>query len=119
MTELINVVPFVREGLGNSSYLVRVADEEAALIDPDRCIDRYLETARSRGWRVGSIFETHIHADFVSGALEAAHATGAAVYLPGEAQARFPHTPLKPGDRIRLGTVMVEPNESPGHTRNT
>ena len=116
MTESMNVVPFVREGLGNSSYLVRVAGEEAALIDPDRCIDRYLDTARSRGWRIGSILETHIHADFVSGALEAAHATGPTVYLPGEAQARFSHTPLKPGDRIRLGNVMVEAIESPGPT---
>lgn len=116
MENMLEVIPFVREGLGNSSYLLRVGESEAALIDPDRCIDRYLETAASRGWRIGSIFETHIHADFVTGAPEAAHATGADVYLPREAQAKFPHTPVKPGQRVRLGSVMVEPIESPGHT---
>ena len=116
MGNMINVIPFVREGLGNSSYLMQISEDEAVLIDPDRSIDRYLETARSRGWRIGSIFETHIHADFVSGALEAAHATAAAVYLPGQAKALFPHTPLQAGQRFRLGSVTVEPIESPGHT---
>ena len=71
------VIPFVHEGLGNSSYLVQVGEGEAALIDPDRTVGRYLEAARSRGWKIVSIFETHLHADFVSGALEAAHLTGA------------------------------------------
>ena len=112
----MDVIPFVNEGLGNSSYLINISDSEAALIDPDRCIDRYLETARSRNWVIGSIFETHIHADFVSGALEAAHETGAAIYLPEEAQADFPHVPLTPGQRTPLGGTAVRTIASPGHT---
>ena len=113
---MLNVIPFVREGLGNSSYLLQTGEGEAALIDPDRCVDRYLETAASHGWKIGSVFETHVHADFVSGALEAAHATGAPVYVPGEVQVQFPHKALLAGVRIRLGELTVEPIASPGHT---
>ena len=113
---MLNVIPFVREGLGNSSYLIQLGEGEAALIDPDRSVDRYLETAGSHGWKISSIFETHIHADFVSGALESAHVTGAPIYVPGEAQAQFPHNVLTPGELIRLGDLTVESIASPGHT---
>lgn len=112
----MEILPFVRTGLGNSSYLVHLGENEAALIDPDRSIDRYLEAAQSRGWTITSIFETHTHADFVSGVLEAAQATSADLYLPEAAQARFPHTPLQPGQEVQLGKVAVAPIASPGHT---
>ena len=105
--DTMTVIPFVREGLGNSSYLLQVGEGEAALIDPDRSVDRYLDTAASHGWRISAVFETHLHADFVSGALETSHATGALVYVPGEAQAQFPHTVLQPGSRIQLGSLKV------------
>ena len=113
---MLNVIPFVHGGLGNSSYLLQVGEGEAALIDPDRCVDRYLEAAGSHGWTIGSIFETHGHADFVSGALEAAHVTGAPIYLPGESQAEFSHSVLSLGLRTPIGGVTVEPIASPGHT---
>ena len=112
----MNVIPFVREGLGNSSYLVQVGEGEAALIDPDRSIGRYLETAKSRGWNIVAAFETHIHADFITGALETAHATGAQIYLPEGSEARFTHSPLKPGQPLQLQGTTVEPIASPGHT---
>ncbi len=113
---MMKVIPFVREGLGNSSYLIQVSEGEAALIDPDRSVDRYLDTASSHGWKIRGVFETHIHADFVSGALETSHLTGAPVYLPEQAQAQFPHTVLQPGRRIQLGNLTVESIASPGHT---
>ncbi len=113
---MMKIIPFVREGLGNSSYLLQVGEGEAALIDPDRSVDRYLDTAASHGWKIIAVFETHIHADFVSGALETSHTTGAPVYLPEQAQAQFPHTVLQPGRRIQLGTLTVESIASPGHT---
>jgi glyoxylase-like metal-dependent hydrolase (beta-lactamase superfamily II) len=113
---MVEVIPFVREGLGNSSYLVQVGEGEAVLVDPDRSIDRYLETAHSRGWRVVSVLETHVHADFISGVLEVAHATGAEVNLPEGSGARFPHSQLKPGQQVRFQRVTVEPIASPGHT---
>ena len=112
----MNIIPFVHEGLGNSSYLVQLGEAEAALVDPDRSVERYLDCARSMGWTITSIFETHLHADFVSGVLEVAHATDARVYIPEGAEARFPHSPLGAGQEIRLSQVAVEPIESPGHT---
>lgn len=75
---IMQVVPFVREGLGNSSYLVQVGESEAVLIDPDRSVDRYLRSARERGWKIGAVLETHLHADFVSGALEVGYLTNTA-----------------------------------------
>ncbi len=113
---MTTVIPFVREGLGNSSYLLQVGEGEAALIDPDRSVDRYLDTAASQGWKISAVFETHLHADFVSGALETSHATGAPVYLPEQAQAQFPHTAVQPGRGIQLGNTTVESISSPGHT---
>ena len=112
----MNIIPFVHEGLGNSSYLVQLGEVEAALVDPDRNVERYLDCARSLGWNITSIFETHLHADFVSGALEAAHATDARVYVPVDAQALFPHIPLGAGQQVTLSGVKVEPIDSPGHT---
>ena len=112
----MEVVQFVHEGLGNSSYLVRLQEGVAALIDPDRSVGRYLRAAADRGWEVTAVFETHLHADFVSGAVEAASATGARVFLPEDAHACFPHEPLRPGLRLRLPGIEVEPVASPGHT---
>ena len=113
---MLNVIPFVREGLGNSSYLLQLGEGKAALIDPDRCVDRYLETAGSHGWQIVGIFETHIHADFISGAVEAAHVTGAPVYVSAEAPVQFPHEALPAGAQFRLGDLTVTPLASPGHT---
>jgi rhodanese-related sulfurtransferase/glyoxylase-like metal-dependent hydrolase (beta-lactamase superfamily II) len=112
----MEVVQFVHEGLGNSSYLVRLQDGLAALIDPDRSVGRYLRAAADRGWEITAVFETHLHADFVSGAVEAASATSARMFLPEDAHARFPHEPLRPGLRMRLPGIEVEPIASPGHT---
>jgi hydroxyacylglutathione hydrolase len=113
---MLDVIPFVREGLGNSSYLVQVGEAEAVLVDPDRSIDRYLEAAQSRNWKVVSVFETHVHADFISGILEVAHATGSPIYLPEGSGARFPHRSLQSGQQIQFQRAIVEPIVSPGHT---
>ena len=112
----MKVIPFVREGLGNSSYLVQVGEGDAVLIDPDGSVDRYLTAAQDRGWTITSIFETHLHADFVSGALEAAYLTGASLYASAEASLRFPHNPLKAGQRVHTASTYVEAIASPGHT---
>ncbi len=112
----MNVVPFVHEGLGNSSYLVGLAGGEALLVDPDRSAGRYLSAAEGRGWRVVAIFETHLHADFVSGARETAHATGADIYLPEGARSRLGHRSLEGGARVRAGGAELEAIASPGHT---
>ena len=112
----MNVIKFVREGLGNSSYMVEVGDGEAALIDPDRSTDRYREAAQMKGLRISHVLETHLHADLVSGVREVSQATGAQVHLPEGAQAGFPHNPLVTGRRLQMRGVQVEAIASPGHT---
>lgn len=112
----MTIVPFVHEGLGNSSYLVGTGDGNALLIDPDRSIDRYLAAADARGWTVSHVFETHLHADFVSGALEVRAATGAELFVPQAASVRFPHRPVHAGDSVAIGSGTVSVIASPGHT---
>ena len=112
----MNVVPFVHEGLGNSSYLVELGGQEALLVDPDRSAERYVRAAEDRGLRIIAVLETHLHADFVSGARELAVAIGAELWLPAGAEARFPHRPLGGGQKVALGGIGVEALPSPGHT---
>lgn len=110
------IIPFVHEGLGNSSYLVQIDVNEALLIDPDRSVKRYLETAAARGWRITHVFETHLHADFVTGSLEIAAALGAKLFAPAGSEARFPHYRVAGGDIVKISGAAVEVIASPGHT---
>jgi glyoxylase-like metal-dependent hydrolase (beta-lactamase superfamily II)/rhodanese-related sulfurtransferase len=112
----MNIVQFVHEGLGNSSYVVGIGDGRALLIDPDRSVQRYLDAARAKGWRIEAVFETHLHADFVSGAHEIAAAAGAKLFLPRDAQVRLPHEPVDASRAVTLAGVEVEALGSPGHT---
>lgn len=112
----MNVMPFVHEGLGNSSYLVELAGREALLVDPDRSAERYARAAKDRGLRIVAVLETHLHADFVSGARELAGAVNAELWLPEDAEARFAHRPLAAGQTLMLGGVQIEVLPSPGHT---
>ncbi|HUG48355.1 MAG TPA: MBL fold metallo-hydrolase [Candidatus Limnocylindria bacterium] len=112
----MNVVPFVHEGLGNSSYLVELGGQEALLVDPDRSAQRYLRAAQDRGLRISAVLETHLHADFVSGARELAASVGAELYLPAGAEARFAHRPLATREQVSVGAITVEAVPSPGHT---
>jgi hydroxyacylglutathione hydrolase len=112
----MKIVPFVHEGLGNSSYLVAAGEHEALLVDPDRTVARYLRAAEASGWRITAVLETHLHADFVSGAREAAEAAGARLFLPREGRSRLAHHGLAPGDRVRLGDIELEAVASAGHT---
>ncbi len=112
----MRVVPFVHEGLGNSSYLVGLGDDRAVLIDPDRSVSRYLRAADDRGWRIVSIFETHVHADFVTGAVEAWHCTGAPIFLPDGSGCRYAHKKVNAEGRVRLNGAELEAIPSPGHT---
>jgi rhodanese-related sulfurtransferase/glyoxylase-like metal-dependent hydrolase (beta-lactamase superfamily II) len=110
----MDIVPFVHEGLGNSSYLVELSNGEALLIDPDRTAGRYLRAAEERGSRISAVFETHVHADFITGALELA-ASGAEIHQSNTAGIRYDHRPVSPGQRISLSGVEIEVIGSPGH----
>jgi len=108
---------FVDEGLGNSSYLVASrADRVAAVIDPLRDVTVYEEAARRNGLKITHVLDTHLHADFVSGARELAARTGARILASAEAGVRFDHRPLGGGDRVRLGDLELEVLRTPGHS---
>ncbi len=104
----MEIIPFIHEGLGNSSYLVALDAETAILIDPDRSVKRYLQAAEARHVRITAIFETHVHADFVTGSLEVAAATGASIFVPGASGVRYPHRALWSSERVSLEDARVE-----------
>ena len=101
--------------LAQASYLIG-SDGEAAVVDPRRDIDVYLEEARARGLEIRHVIETHLHADFVSGHRELAARTGAKIYFGARAGAAFEHVPVRDGDEIRMGRAILRFLETPGHT---
>lgn len=103
------------EGLGNSSYIVDLDDGRVAVIDPVRDPSVYLRHAETRTAGVAYAFETHLHADFVSGSRELA-AKGAIVAASGASGLEYPHRPLHSGDEIELGGLTVRALATPGHT---
>ncbi|HET7236161.1 MAG TPA: rhodanese-like domain-containing protein [Actinomycetota bacterium] len=106
---------FVTPGLGDNSYVVSWGDE-AAVIDPQRDVDRFVETARSRDARIRYVIETHVHNDYVSGAGELRVATGAEILAPATGGYAFPTTPVEDGTRISIGDGSLEALATPGHT---
>jgi hydroxyacylglutathione hydrolase len=108
---------FFVEGLGCASYLVGCEGAGiAAVIDPDRDVQKYLDAANNRGMKITHIIETHLHADHVSGNTELATRTNAEIYVHEAAQAEFAHKKLKGGDTITLGNVELRVRFTPGHT---
>jgi len=101
--------------LSEAAYYIE-SDGEAAIIDPLRDIDPYLEMANERKARVKYIFETHFHADFVSGHLDLGKATGAPiVYGPGT-QTKFPVHVAQDGEQFKVGRLTIQVLHTPGHT---
>jgi hydroxyacylglutathione hydrolase len=101
--------------LAHASYMIG-SDGEAAVIDPQRDVDIYLNAAEEQGLKIRHIFETHLHADFVSGHKELAARTGAKIYIGANADAGFEHVPLHDGFEVKMGTVRIRALETPGHT---
>jgi glyoxylase-like metal-dependent hydrolase (beta-lactamase superfamily II)/rhodanese-related sulfurtransferase len=101
--------------LAHASYLIG-ADGEAAVVDPQRDVDQYIEEAAAQNLKIKYIIETHLHADFVSGHRELAERTGAEIVFGEKARANFPHQAVKDGDELTIGTVKLGFLETPGHT---
>lgn len=107
---------FVR-GLGHASYLVGDADAGlAAVVDPRRDVDAYLDLARAEGLRIVEILETHVHNDYVSGAEELRQRTGATVRASTIAALTRPHEAIADGDELHLGSLRFRVLATPGHT---
>ncbi len=113
--ESVSVERFYLGCLAHASWMVG-SGGVAAVIDPQRDVDIYLEAATSRGWKIAHIIETHVHADFVSGHRELAERTGASIYLGQGSGAEFPHIAVKDGDELSFGTCRMEFLQTPGHT---
>ncbi|MFM7063737.1 MAG: rhodanese-like domain-containing protein [Actinomycetes bacterium] len=86
------------------------------MVDPQRDVAQYLEDAERLGLRIERVVETHFHADFLSGHLELAAATGAIISYGSEAAADFPMEGLAHGQQLSLGEVLLEVRHTPGHT---
>lgn len=103
--------------LSHASYLI--ADEttgRAVVVDPQRDISEYLADAEDKGLTIELVLETHFHADFLSGHLELAEATGAQIGYSSVAETEFEIRSLSDGERISLGDVELEIRHTPGHT---
>lgn len=101
--------------LAHASYMIG-SEGVAAVIDPQRDVEIYLEEARKNNLRISSVIETHLHADFVSGHQELAARTGAKIYVGKMAGAAFPHVPVEDGVEIGFGRCRLRFLETPGHT---
>lgn len=101
--------------LAQASYLIGDGGE-CAVVDPRRDVSLYLDEAARLGLRITHVIETHLHADFVSGHLEIAAATGATVHVGHRADAGYEHRPAHEGDEIVMGDVVLRFLETPGHT---
>jgi glyoxylase-like metal-dependent hydrolase (beta-lactamase superfamily II) len=115
------VVQVRRRGKGCLSYLVG-AGGAAAVIDPAADIDQYVTRAAQRGWAITHVFDTHLHADHVSGARALAAATGAALCLNPLDHVAYPHTDLHDGERVAIAATLaltVSVLSTPGHTRGS
>jgi hydroxyacylglutathione hydrolase len=117
--------------LAQASYLIGCQRTgEAIVIDPERDVDRYVDLARREGVRIVAAAETHIHADFLSGARELSEHVGAKVYVSGQGGpdwtyqwldrkpggGSYPHQALRDGDVFRVGNVEFRVLHTPGHT---
>jgi glyoxylase-like metal-dependent hydrolase (beta-lactamase superfamily II) len=117
----VRVVQVRRRGKGCLSYVVGSGDE-AFVVDPSLDLHVYREVAAEHGWRITRVFDTHLHADHVSGARALADETGATLHLnPADAFA-FEYTPLQDGETFRLGSASafsVAALPTPGHTQGS
>ncbi len=113
----MQLVQYYLDCLSQASYLI--ADESsgrAVVVDPRRDVEIYLRDADALKVRIELIVETHFHADFLSGHLELAEATGATIAYGALATTDFPIRHLRDGERIQLGEVVLETLATPGHT---
>lgn len=101
--------------LSEAAYYIE-SDGVAAIVDPLRDVDGYVQLARERNAEIKFIFETHFHADFVSGHLDLQKATGAPIVYGPNTETNFPIHLAKDGERFQLGKASIEVLHTPGHT---
>lgn len=111
-----HLVALVDEGLGNSAYLLDLGDGRALAVDPPRDLRALRRAAERRGLRITYAADTHLHADFLSGAVQLAADDGAAILASAAGMRAFDHRGLYDGDEIDLGGLTLRALATPGHT---
>jgi hydroxyacylglutathione hydrolase len=115
-TTTVGVTTVVDEGLGNSCYLVDLGDSGALVVDPPRDLRGVRVAAAEAGLRIRFVADTHLHADFLSAAVQLAHDDGATVLASAAGRREFEHRGLGDGDEVDLGGLRLRALATPGHT---
>ena len=103
--------------LAHASYLIAdPSSGEAAVVDPQRDVEQYLEDAEQHGCRIGHVFLTHFHADFIAGHLELRDRSQAEIHLGARGEAEYEFTPVGDGDEVQVGRIRLVGLETPGHS---
>tara|TARA_R110000850_G_scaffold277058_1_gene421871 strand:+ start:105006 stop:106343 length:1338 start_codon:yes stop_codon:yes gene_type:complete len=111
----MTIKQFKDEPLAHYSYAL-VSEGEMALIDPSRNPMQYYAYAEEQNARIVAVFETHPHADFVSGHLQIHRETGATIYVSKLVGVDYPHTPFDEGDKLKIGAITIRALHTPGHS---
>jgi glyoxylase-like metal-dependent hydrolase (beta-lactamase superfamily II) len=112
----VELTAVVDEGLGNSCYLLDLGDGSALVVDPPRDLRAVRAAAEKAGVRIRFAADTHLHADFLSGAVQLAHDDGATILASAAGRRQFPHRGLGDGDESDLGGLRLTALATPGHT---
>jgi hydroxyacylglutathione hydrolase len=112
----VDLVPLVDDGLGNSAYLVDLGDGRALAVDVSLDLRSTWQAARRRGLTLAFAADTHLHADFVSGARQLAATEGTRLLASAAGNREFAHTGLHDGDEVDLGGLRLRALATPGHT---
>jgi hydroxyacylglutathione hydrolase len=111
----MKVQKFYLNCLSHASYILE-SNGEAVVIDPQRDVDSYLEYIDQKGLKLKYVFETHLHADFISGHIELASKSNSQIVIGKQANALFDHIGVSEGDTLYVGNVEIKVLETPGHT---
>jgi hydroxyacylglutathione hydrolase len=113
----MNIEQFVVEGLGHQSYCILDTESRtAAIVDPRRDVDVYLQAAQHAQVRITHILETHIHNDYITGSRELVARTGATIFASAIDPLHYAHQPVREGDHFTVGSLSFTVLATPGHT---
>lgn len=111
----MKIEQFKDEPLAHYSYAL-ISEGEMALVDPSRNPKKYYQFAEENNAKIVAVFETHPHADFVSGHLQIHRETGATIYVSEKVGVNYPHKPFDEGQNIKIGKTSIRPLHTPGHS---
>lgn len=117
MIAMTTIITIETTALGDRSYVI-IDGEVAAVVDPQRDLDRIESLLAERRLRLTHVFETHVHNDYVSGGLELSRTHGATYVLAADDEVAYEYTGARDGDEFTLGRVVVRAMHTPGHTPN-